>query len=172
MSDETTVNSAINGRTILRAEVSDGKTYIRDAITNRIVFYIEGVIGGGVEVMTTAERTAIVPDEGQLIYDSNFDALYVGDGHTVGGIAVGTGGGGGGATPIIKSTISGNAATITLENGAGDVKFVGTNGTKIAAGRDGEVQIEATAFPNVLTLGDWTDELEDVYTPGDGNWTR
>ena len=94
MSDETTVNSAINGRTILRATVSGGKTYIIDAITNRIVFYIDGVIGGGgVKVMTTEERLATTPAEGELIYDSELEALYVGDGVTAGGVEIEGGGG-------------------------------------------------------------------------------
>jgi len=41
--------------------------------------------------LTTAARTAIVFPDGALVYDVDLDTLYVGDGATLGGIAVGGG---------------------------------------------------------------------------------
>ena len=38
--------------------------------------------------MTSAERMSITPKEGELIYDTDLEILYVGDGTTVGGKAV------------------------------------------------------------------------------------
>ena len=57
------------------------------------------IIGGGdsgdaVAVpMTTAERTAITPDAGVMIWDTDLEKLFIGDGNTAGGIEVqGSGG--------------------------------------------------------------------------------
>lgn len=36
----------------------------------------------------------------------------------------------------------------------------------------GGVEVSGGMVPTLLAMGDWTDELEDVYTPGDGIWTR
>lgn len=169
MSD-TLINDANTQTPVFRVTSESGVTYIRDAMTGTKVFRIDGNIGGGVEVMTTAQRTAIIPTDGQLIYDSDLETLFVGDGVTRGGVAVGSGGGGGGATPIIVGTVSGGTASITLTNGAGNVKFVGKNGTNITAGPRGEIEIEADTIPTVLSIGDWTDEMENVYSIG--TWTR
>ena len=47
----------------------------------------------------TADRLLFCPLPGEIIYDTILKQLFVGDGVTLGGIAVGTGGGGsGGAT--------------------------------------------------------------------------
>lgn len=51
--------------------------------------------GGGsanAKPMTSAERMAITPKEGELIWDTDLDILYVGDGTTVGGVSVDGGG--------------------------------------------------------------------------------
>ena len=40
------------------------------------------------EPMTSAERMTITPAAGKLIYDTDLEILYVGDGETVGGKAV------------------------------------------------------------------------------------
>ncbi len=57
------------------------------ADTNTPMWVINGKIGG-VQNMTTAERTAITPDAGTLIYDTDEGRLYVGDGSTVGGVPI------------------------------------------------------------------------------------
>ena len=169
MSDTIISDAGSNDPPLFRVTSSNNVTTIRDYATNTPRFIVNGTIGG-VEVMTTAQRTAITPEDGQLIYDSQLETLYVGDGHTVGGVAVGSGGGGGGATPVIQAAVSGNTASVTLENGGGNVKFVGMNGTTLTAGPSGEIRIETTRIPTTLSLGDWTDEMEDVYNVGD--WTR
>ena len=40
------------------------------------------------KAMTTAQRTAITPKTGEMIWDTNLNKLYVGDDSTVGGVAV------------------------------------------------------------------------------------
>lgn len=45
---------------------------------------------------TTALRLANTPLKGELLFDTDLDKLFIGDGVTVGGIEVGTGTGGGG----------------------------------------------------------------------------
>lgn len=119
-------------------------TIIRDYSTNAPRFKFEGEIGGsGVEVMTTAERTAITPDEGKLIYDSELEALYVGDGVTAGGIPVGSGGGGGGGTP----------ATITdIMTGSGASKILNVSNIRgaLTAGQ----AVDVTSQPDGVT-GDY-----------------
>ena len=42
---------------------------------------------------TTAQRTGITPDVGELIYDTTNGGVYKGDGATVGGVALGGGSG-------------------------------------------------------------------------------
>lgn len=42
---------------------------------------------------TNAQRLTIIPLQGELIYTTDTKALYVGDGTTVGGTTVSTGGG-------------------------------------------------------------------------------
>ena len=49
---------------------------------------------------TTAQRTGITPDVGELIYDTTNGGVYKGDGATVGGVALG---GGGGVTSVAAS---------------------------------------------------------------------
>jgi len=90
MSDENTnVFSAINGGLAFQLSQDGDKTYVLDAVTGAKVYVIDGNVGGGgVKVMTTAERTATTPAAGALIYDSTDGNLYVGDGTTVGGTPV------------------------------------------------------------------------------------
>ena len=90
MSDENTnVYSSITGRLAFQLSQDGDKTYVLDAVTGRPVYVIDGNVGGGgVKVMTTAERTATTPEAGALIYDSTDGNLYVGDGVTVGGTPV------------------------------------------------------------------------------------
>ena len=46
--------------------------------------------------MTSDKRLSFTPKAGELIWDSNLQLLYVGDGHTPGGTVIEGGGGGGG----------------------------------------------------------------------------
>lgn len=50
--------------------------------------------------MTSAERLAIIPDPGELIWDTTIHVLFVGDGQTQGGIMVEGGGSGGDFTSV------------------------------------------------------------------------
>ena len=98
--NEPTISMAgINAPPLYRLVEDGDKTVIVTADTNTPMWVINGKIGGDtVETMTTEERTAITPEAGQLIYDTTLGLLFVGDGSTVGGTAVG-GGGGGGVVP-------------------------------------------------------------------------
>jgi hypothetical protein len=49
---------------------------------------------------TTAQRTGITPDAGELIYDTDNNNVYKGNGSTVGGVVIG---GGGGAVDSVNS---------------------------------------------------------------------
>ena len=57
MSDEDTIiaDAVVRDRNVFRVTVEDGKTYIRDYMTNRPVFVLNGEIGAGVQTMTTAD---------------------------------------------------------------------------------------------------------------------
>ena len=92
MSDEITINDFSSGSPRFRVITEDGKTIIRDYSTNAPRFILNGEIGGDtVKTMTTAERTAITPEAGQLIFDTTLGILFVGNGATPGGTAVGGG---------------------------------------------------------------------------------
>ena len=120
MSD-TTINDARTDQPVFRVVSQDGATYILDARDKRRVYRIDGDIGGGgVQFMSTAQRLAQIPAQGVLIYDTTDERMYVGDGHTRGGLLVSSG-------------------------GAGEI-------------------------PSILAMGDWTDEMEDVYDMGE--WTQ
>jgi len=88
--EETTISEyGLNASPVFRLTEDGDKTVIREYGTNTPVWVIDGKVGGGgVEVMTTAERLATTPDAGDLIYDSTDGNLYVGDGVTVGGTPV------------------------------------------------------------------------------------
>ena len=68
----------------------------------------------------TAQRLAITPDEGELIYDSQTKQLYAGDGTTVGGVLVSYAGSVGGAMGS-NLVLSGYSVT-----GAGNIDITGT----------------------------------------------
>jgi hypothetical protein len=86
---------------------------------------------------TNLERQSVVLREGELIYTTDTKVLYVGDGTTLGGVAVGSGPGFGGS---LGSNINLNGFEI---NGLGDIDITGT--------------ISATAF-----VGITLETLEDV----------
>ena len=136
MSDEnTTIDSGVNGRTIYNVVVSAGKTYIINAVTGRTEFVVNGEFtpGGDSAVatsLTTAERTAITPDAGVLIWDTDLEKLFIGDGSTAGGVEV-QGGGGEGTVTGIEASVDGGTATITATGSTTSVDIVGTGGVDV-----------------------------------------
>ena len=79
---------------------------------------------------TTAQRTGITPDVGELIYDTTNGGVYKGDGATVGGVALG---GGGGVTSV--------AATVPT--------FLSVSGSPITTSGTLAVTLSGTALPVV-----------------------
>ena len=148
MSDEnTTIDSGVNGRTIYNVVVSAGKTYIINAVTGRTEFVVNGEFtpGGDSAVatsLTTAERTAITPDAGVLIWDTDLEKLFVGDGSTAGGVEV-QGGGGEGTVTGIEASVTGNTATITATGSTTSVDIVGTGGVDVKGNTNGAVELDA-----------------------------
>ena len=143
MAEETTISMAgINAPPLYRLVEDGGKTVIVTADTNTPMWVINGDIAGGAKPMTTAERTAITPSEGELIYDTDLGAVYVGDGVTPGGVAIGSGGGGGG-----DYTFS-NEFTVTA---AGGVSINTISASKIT-GKVGSAGV-ADALINGATVG-------------------
>ena len=60
---------------------------------------------------TTVQRTSITPDVGELIYDTTNGGVYKGDGVTVGGVALGSGGGGSGTVTSVAALTLGTSGT-------------------------------------------------------------
>jgi len=149
MSDEnTTINSGVNGRTIYNVVVSAGKTYIINAVTGRAEFVVNGEFtpGGDSAVatsLTTTERTAITPDAGVLIWDTDLEKLFIGDGSTAGGVEV-QGGGGSGTVTGIEASVDGGTATITATGSTTSVKLTGTGGVDVKGNTTtGAVELDA-----------------------------
>lgn len=72
---------------------------------------------------TNAQRTGITPAEGELIYTTDTKKLFVGDGSTIGGIAVDTSGSGGGILLTDLSIGPENSAS-----GDGSISYNNTTG--------------------------------------------
>jgi len=172
MSDEnTTINSAITGRAVYNVVVEDGKTAIVDAVTGRIVYLVDGEIaGGGVKVMTTAERTAITPDAGELIYDTDLGVLFVGDGVTPGGNVVGGGGGGGDYTFSNEFTVTSedvvsintiSASKITGKVGSAGVADALVNGATVGYAQSAGTAATATTATTASTASGVTQAVKD-----------
>lgn len=165
MVDETTISDyATNSPPLFRLTQEGDYTIIRAYDTNYPLWRVDGNIGGGVEVMTRSQRLSITPSDGQLIYDTTEDELYVGNGRTPGGVLVS----GSGKIDVMTTT-----QRMSYTPSSGDLVFDSTEG-KLYIGdghTTGGIPVGADV-PALLAMGDWTDELEDVYTPGDGVWTR
>ena len=84
MPDETIISDYSTDTPRFRVTREGNYTIIRDYSTNAPRFKIEGAIGGVVN-MTSEERLASTPDAGTLVYDTDENRLYVGDGITPGG---------------------------------------------------------------------------------------
>ena len=63
--------------------------------------------------ITTADRILLVLEDGEVVYDSDLQKLYLGDGATAGGIQVGTGGGGASWTDVTVTDATFTAADDT-----------------------------------------------------------
>ena len=113
MADEITIsNFGVNAPPLYRMTVEDGSIVIRTYDTNYPLYRIDGDLAGGAKPMTTAERTATTPELGQLIWDTDLEMLYAGDGETAGGVQVSPGTGGGDYTQGYGIEIK-NGATIS-----------------------------------------------------------
>lgn len=115
---------------------------------------------------TTAERTAVVLDSGEPGWDTTEKKLYVGDGSTYGGIAVGSGGGGGGGiswqTVTTATTMAANNAyivtaavdmTLPASVAAGAQFIIHALGVSVRIVANGNV-INRVGSGNNLTLAD------------------
>lgn len=78
---------------------------------------------------TTAQRTGITPDVGELIYDTTDGGVYKGDGATVGGVALGGGSG----------TVTSVAASVPT--------FLSVSGSPITTSGTLAVTLSGTALP-------------------------
>ena len=107
---------------------------------------------------TTAQRTGITPDVGELIYDTTNGGVYKGDGATVGGVALG---GGGGVTSVAASvptflSVSGSPITtsgtlaVTLSGTALPVLNGGTGVTTSTGSGNTVLSISPTLVTPIL----------------------
>ena len=119
---------------------------------------------------TDAERLIITPLEGELIYTTDTKKLYVGDGVTVGGIAVDTasGGGGGGLADLSSSSIN-DLADVNADSAVpsdGDVlTFDAASGDwRAEAPTGGGTNIVAGDSFNINILADDSSLLVDAST--------
>jgi len=103
---------------------------------------------------TNSGRTAITPAEGEPIFTTDTKQLYIGDGSTAGGIAVG---GGGGVSDGDKGdiTVSSSGATWTIDNDAVTyAKMQNVSATSRLLGRasSGSGDVEEITIGSGLTL--------------------
>ncbi len=97
--------------------------------------------------ITTAQRTAITPDKGEIMFDSDLDTFYLGDGSTVGGV-----------------TLKGDTGDVGPPGPLGAVVddtspqlggFLDPNGNYIGMGKGGDI---ASSSPLVIDIdGDYFD---------------
>jgi len=107
------------------------------------------------KIMTTAQRTAITPEAGQVIYDSTLGQLFLGDGFTPGGTLIGAGGGGGSVTPGYRLSDDGTYLNFN------PVQVIQTvTGTSVTLEPD--TAYKASAVNGTLTL--------NANPPASGSW--
>lgn len=102
---------------------------------------------------TNAGRTAITPAEGEPIFTTDTKQLYIGDGTTAGGVAVG----GGGVSDGDKGdvTVSSSGATWIIDNGAvsyAKIQDVSTASRLLGRATAGAGDIEEITIGSGLTL--------------------
>jgi len=144
VNDYVFINYAVGDGSVMQGSIRINKANLQIEMYNQGEWVVISGEGGNASVMTTAQRMAITPSQGQLIYDSDNGTLYVGDGLTVGGVAVGTGGGGTGTVTGIEASVSGNTATITATGSTTSVDIVGTGGVDVKGNTTtGAVELDA-----------------------------
>lgn len=106
---------------------------------------------------TNLERQSVILREGELVYVTDTKGLYVGDGTTLGGVAVGSGPGLGGS---LSSNLNLNGFEIT---GLGDIDITGT----ITATAYGGITLDTLENVNVVNPSDG-----EILTYVNGNWVN
>lgn len=91
---------------------------------------------------TNAQRIVVTPEEGELVYTTDTKKLYVGDGSTVGGVAVDTGGSG--ITDIVQDTSPQLGGNLDL------------NGYNIVSTANGNININPDGTGDIVLNGSLT----------------
>jgi hypothetical protein len=118
---------------------------------------------------TDAERQLFIPLQGEIIFTTDTKKLYVGDGTTLGGVAVDTVGGGGGADGNTTYSISAE-----LVSGGANLRLTGsdasTDNVKLAAGSNVTISRTNADTITIAATGDGgavqLNELTDVVITG------
>ena len=119
--------------------------------------------------IATADRTGLVLDQREAVFDTDLNTVWVGDGSTAGGIEVGTGGGGSSLTQVVETDHNITAAAntrIVIPNG---VLSANRNIDVSALTTDGDIveiyNLEETytlTFTGATVYGYGTDSVTDL----------